>query len=63
MDETVCTCFGAGETPDEKLVMVWIHGGALITGEGAAYPGVVDQKRRSPCHHQLSAGIIWLSGA
>ena len=29
------------ETPNEKLpVMVWIHGGALITGEGAAYPGV-----------------------
>jgi para-nitrobenzyl esterase len=29
------------ESADEKLpVMVWIHGGALITGEGAAYPGV-----------------------
>lgn len=29
------------ESVDEKLpVMVWIHGGALVTGEGAAYPGV-----------------------
>ncbi len=29
------------ETPNEKLpVMVWIHGGALVTGEGAAYPGI-----------------------
>ena len=29
------------ETPNEKLPsMVWIHGGALVTGEGAAYSGV-----------------------
>ena len=28
------------ESADEKLpVMVWIHGGALVTGEGAAYSG------------------------
>ena len=28
------------KSADDKLpVMVWIHGGALITGEGAAYPG------------------------
>jgi para-nitrobenzyl esterase len=29
------------ETPSEKLpVMVWIHGGALVTGEGDSYSGV-----------------------
>ena len=52
-------------TNQKKPVLVFIHGGALISGGSscAVYFGdEIVKKRGGLCFHQLSAGPLWLFG-